>query len=669
MSEFNINNRNLIPPCQNACPVKTRARDYVAEVAMGRLEEAYAIITENNPFPSVCGRVCMHPCETDCRRNQIDQPISIAALKRYAADYVNENKLCMDRPAVKNSGKKVAIVGGGPSGLAAAVKLAEAGHEVKVIEKNKKAGGMLRYGIPKYRLDDGALDEDIKRIKAKGVKIETSKGVEDSSVLHEFREDSDAVLVSIGLSESRALPIEGMDAKGVHLAIPFLTACSSDNGPKIGKKVLVIGGGNVAIDAARSARRLDPKAKITIACLESADEIPASPLELEEADEEKIDVRNCMGPKRVEINNGKVSGMHFITCASVFDEKGQFSPVFMDHEKHFIEVDTVIVAIGQQSNIDFLPEPFKKNGRIVLDNEILAITDDGLFACGEVARGPGAAISAIANGNEAARIINLYLAEKEIHALEDNDEVIAEVPATISSSRIVKIDRQQTELVEPSVRVKNFKEFDNGLSKRSATKEALRCMDCGSGAFVEAEKCISCLTCVRVCPYWVAKIDPESSIATMPVEGCQACGACAAECPAKAIDLKGYALKDVHRELKEGFKKKKPNTVGFLCQTGKDLGFGAAHIIRVKCPIRLETEALLKPFELGAKKVFVICHKDTSCRYIEGPKYIKRRVGYLKEMLDNIGVGGENIEVFEKSEKENISKFMKTGKEKVKVKK
>ena len=420
---------------------------------------------------------------------------------------------------------------------------------------------------------------------------------------------------------------------------------------------------------ARTARRLDPKAKITLACLENAEEIPASARELVEAAEEKITVENCMGPKRLEFKNGKVTGMHFITCASVYDENGHFAPVFKEHEKHFIKVDTVIVAIGQQSNLDFLPEPFKKDGRILLDNEILAITDDGLFACGEVARGPGAVIAAIANGNEAAHIINQYLADKEIQTSKETDQVIGEIPGWIATSRIVKIDRQQTEQVEPSARVKNFKEFDKGLTKRSATKEALRCMDCGSGARVEDEKCIACLTCVRVCPYWVPKIDEHTGVASMAVEQCQACGACAAECPASAIDLEGFLLSDVHKELEETFAKKKSSVLGFLCQTGKDVDFGSANIIRVKCPIRLRQETLLKPFELGAKKVFVICHKDSSCRYIEGPRYTKRRVGYLKEMLDNMGVGGENIEVFQKSDKDEILKFVKAAKTKVKVKK
>ncbi len=647
-----------IPPCQNACPVKTRARDYIRAVGMGKLEEAYAIITENNPFPSVCGRVCMHPCEQSCRRNQVDEPISIAALKRYASDYVNGNALFIGSSSLIKSGKSVGIIGAGPSGLAAAVKLANEGHNVKVYEKNKKAGGMLRYGIPLYRLSDAALDEDIKRIEAKGVKILCAKDVGKKPTLDDLRAEHDAILVSVGLSQSRSLPIEGTDAKEVHLAIPFLKSAASGEKIDVGSKILIIGGGNVAIDVARTARRLSPMAQVTMACLESSAEMPASPWEVHEAEEENISIMNCMGPRKVEVKEGKAAGMHFITCASVFDGQGRFNPTFNEDEKHFVEADTIILSIGQMSDLSFLPDSFAQNGRLIFDNDILAVTEDGIFTCGEVAKGPGAAISAIANGNEAGRIINQYLAGQEIATQKEEPEVLGDIPAWIAGSRIVKKKRQKNEQIEPEERINNFEEFDKGLDRRHATKEALRCMDCGSGAQVEADKCIACLTCVRVCPFWVAKIDPTTNVAVMPAEGCQACGACAAECPAYAIDLDAFPLQEMKEEVKAAFKTKKVEAIGFICQTGKDLQYGDSHLIRVKCPIRIDEGTLLTAFEMGAKKVFITCHNDDSCRYIEGPKYIKRKVQYLKQALEAVGIGADNIEVFHKSEKEQIEDFL-----------
>jgi len=644
-------NNSSIPPCQNACPVKTRARDYVRATAMGRLEEAYKIITENNPFPSVCGRVCMHPCEEACRRNSIDEPISIAALKRYDSDYVNENGLFIDTSSIITSGKKVAVIGAGPSGLAAAVKVVEAGHKVEVFERNEKAGGMLRYGIPRYRLSDAALDEDIKRIEAKGVKINTGKAVGADINLDDLLQEYDAALVSVGLSDSRALPVEGMDAAGVHLAIPFL---KSPKDTKAGNKILVIGGGNVAIDVAKTARRLNTNAEVTMACLECAEEMPASVWEIKEAIEEKIEIRNCMGPRKIEVKGGKAAGMRFITCASVFDKEGRFNPSFKEDEKHFIEADTIIVAIGQQADLSFLPGELTNNGRLIYDGGSLAVTEDGLFACGEVAKGPGAAIAAIAHGNDAGKAINQYLAGQEINLIENESEVIGELPAKVVK-KIVKKERQQTSHVAAAVRIKNFDEFDNGLDKQQATKEALRCMDCGSGAFVNQDKCVACLTCVRVCPFNVAQIDKKTNVAEMPAEGCQACGACAADCPANAIDLGGYSLAEILEEVRAA----KAQTVGFICQSGQEVNFPGVHQIRVKCPIRLSEGVFLESFAAGAKKVFVICHSQDDCRYIKGGDYVKRRVGYVKEILDNIGIGSATLEVFDKNQKEEIKAFLK----------
>jgi len=643
--------QKIAPPCQNACPVKTRARDYVRATAMGRLEEAYKIITENNPFPSVCGRVCMHPCEEACRRNQTDEPISIAALKRYAADYVNENGLFIDTSSIVKSGKKVAVIGAGPSGLAAAVKIVEGGHKVEVLEKNEKAGGMLRYGIPRYRLSDAALDEDIKRIEAKGVKITCGKAVGKDSTLDDLLQEYDATLISVGLSDSRALPIEGMDAQGVHLAVPFL---KNTKNTEVGNKILVIGGGNVAIDVAKSARRLNPKAKVTMACLESAEEMPASIWEIKEAIDEKIDIKNCMGPRKIEVKDGKASGMRFVTCASVFDEEGRFNPAFKDDEKHFIEADTIIVAIGQQADLSFLPEELINRGRLIFDGDTLALTEDGLFACGEVARGPGAAIAAIAHGNNAGKAINQYLAGQEINLTETESEVIGELPAKVVK-KIVKKERQQTSHVEAAKRTNNFDEFDKGFDKVQATREALRCMDCGSGAFVNQDKCVACLTCVRVCPFNVAQIDKNTNVAEMPAEGCQACGACAADCPANAIDLSAYPLAEMLQKVRAA----EAEVIGFICQTGQEVNFEGVHQIRVKCPIRLSEGIFLESFAAGAKKVFVICHGEDDCRYTKGGDYVKRRVGYVKEILDNIGIGSANLEVFEKNQKEEIKAFLK----------
>lgn len=627
---------------------------------MDRLEEAYEIITENNPFPSVCGRVCMHPCEEACRRNKVDEPISIAALKRYAADYINENGLFFGSPPVIKSGKKVAIVGAGPSGLAAAVKLAQAGHKVTVFEKNRKAGGMLRYGIPRYRLSDEALDEDIKRIESYGVKIETGKAVGADINLEQLKDEYDAVLVAVGLSVSREIPLEEADTKdikGIFLAIPFLRASNTDKDVEIGRKVLVVGGGNTAMDCARTSHRKG--ADVTILYRRTRKEMPASDSEIEEALQEGIKIKYLASPTRIISKNGRVSSLEFEKMKlGEKDASGRRRVEAAGEEKTRLKADTVIFAVGQQADLGFLSLSLVDKGKIIFDEDTLAVTDDGVFTCGDVAKGSKSAIAAIASGNKAARVMNQFLANQNIGSDEEFIQVISDLPGEVAD-RVVRKKRQKTNQLEPAVRINNFKEFDKGFDKRTATKEALRCMDCGSGALVDADKCITCLTCVRVCPFGVAIIDKETDIATMPVEGCQACGACAAECPANAIDLIGYPLEEMLCQVAEVFKDKKPAGIGFICQTGKDLNYPNSELIRVKCPIRIPDDIFLSAFGAGARKVFITCHNPDSCRYIEGPDYTKRRVGYIKQILDNIGIKGANIEVFHKSQKEEILSFLK----------
>jgi len=669
--------------CSAACPVHTDTREYVQCIARGEYEKALDILLQVNPFSSVCGFICHHPCESECRRKTIDSPVSLRQLKRFVVENTREHRVQSRRKAEQTTGKRVAIIGSGPSGLTAAKDLALMGHHVTVFEKQPTLGGMLANAIPRYRLPLDALHEDIEDILATGIEARTNCEVGKDVSFDRLREDYGAVLISVGLAESSSLPIPGIESEGVLLGIPFLWDVTNGFAPKIGKSVLVVGGGNVAIDVARTAKRLGPSS-VYMACLESRDEMPAWKWEIEEAEEEGIVIMNSWGPKAILHQDGRASGIELRRCTRVFDENRRFSPQYDDSEATTVDVETVILTIGQRANLDFIrgtPVALDR-GRLVCDRETLGTSEAGVFGCGEVVTGPGSAVQAVASGHYAARIIDHYLRTGEIDKLESAPiETIGQLPEA-TGARARRFDRVEVGLTAASERVKDFTPIERVYSEKEALAEARRCLACANGAVLDSTAlCAGCLTCVRVCPFGVPTIDQT---AFMPAQLCLTCGLCAAECPAAGIRLARFATDKMKERLGEILKKvgmnriARPFIVSYCClyetssrkylkqQTEEEILESGVLRVMVPCVGRLGSLDLLKPFELGADRVVVIACREDGCFYPGAEELLKRRIEGVRRFLDEIKVGRHNLLFFQTpdSAEESWPQFWKeAGKE------
>src|SRR5215475_7102182 len=439
-------------PCMMACPAHTNAGRYVGLIAEGRFEEAYRLARDPNPLASICGRVCAHPCETACRRGEIDKPISIRALKRFLTEqYGPESK----HPLNINEGRgqkklpyKVAVVGGGPVGLSAAHDLALMGYAVTIFEAAPVAGGMLYLGIPEYRLPRDVVEAQVREILETGdivLKLNHAAGTH-FTVSDLRRQGFDAVLIAVGAHRSRDLSIPGVDLDGVHKGIDFLLNVNLGYKFTIGKKVVVIGGGNVAMDVARSAAREVVKqhemqteewaknlttvaahemvdislsalrlgaSEVHIVCIERRDEMPAAMEEIEEAETEGIIIHAGFGPNRVLGEEGRVVGLETLRTQRVFDENGRFNPQFTSGTESVVDCDTVILAIGQAPNLDFLggstSVKVSPRGLIETDRCTLMSSVPGIFAGGDCVFGPRLIIDSVADGKRAAVGIDEFL--------------------------------------------------------------------------------------------------------------------------------------------------------------------------------------------------------------------------------------------------------------------
>lgn len=645
------------PPCQAACPVQTNARLYINLIAQERYREALDAIMENNPLPSVIGRICAHPCESACRRGQVEQPIAICYLKRFVTEKVGYiGGQPWFKPVPKTKGKKVAVIGSGPSGLTAAHDLARLGYEVVIYERQDNPGGMLRYGILNYRLPEEVLDSDIRNILALGITLKTGVAIGEDIGFLELVKNYDAVLVSVGLSDSRSINIPGIDLEGVFTAIPFLQSVNTRRPMEIGREVIVIGGGNVAIDVARSARRLGGK-KVTLVCLESEDEMPAHDWEIEDTREEGIEIKCSWGPDRLVGKDGRVAGLAFKRCNCVFDEQGRFSPKFDEGVTTVFPCDTAILAIGQAGNLKFLDgSGIKLNERrqLVLDPRTMQTSIPSVFASGEIATGPGAAIQAVASGHNVARSINAYLSGMPLEtAISVNP--VGELPGRIAGI-FGKESRHPMPKIETQERIKNFLEVEKGYSEETALKEAQRCLICTAGAQVDMAKCVACLTCVRVCPYDVPVINGDK--AYMDPTLCQSCGLCAAQCPASAITVRSTEEQGFEAQLKNKLRDAidkgiMPVVAVIVCQYGnisvmdkKDVihnSLSSFVMIRILCPGRLAPADFLRAFELGADRLIVITCDSNGCHFKSGNCQTEKNLDYVKRILQASGIGADKL--------------------------
>ncbi|MGB9715165.1 MAG: NAD(P)-binding protein [Thermodesulfovibrionales bacterium] len=651
----------FVPPCQAACPIHTDVREYVLSIAKGDIETAVRINRQVNPFPSVCGRICTHPCETACRRAQVDEAISIASLKRFAFDNAEELNLPVS-PEVKYD-EKIAVIGGGPAGLTASYDLALLGYRVTIFEAQAELGGMLIEGIPEYRLPKNVVRKEIEQILSLGIEVRTGLFLGRDFMLEELLKEYQAVFVSIGSQKSIIPRCEGVELQGVMTAVEFLKQVSKGLRPPIGECVVVVGGGHTAVDAARTSLRLGAK-DVTIVYRRTIDEMPAGRTEIEEAEKEGIKIKYLTSPVKFICNNA--GSLEKICCIKMklgdLDESGRRRPAPVENSEFDIRADTVILAIGYVPDGDVL----KNTGISLNKNNTIVVLDDsgmtnikGVFAGGDVVSGPSSVVKAIASGRRVAYAIHCYLRKfqtKEVEGLPVLGPLNEGVISLINKSR-----RQVMPTVPVSERIHNFNEVELGFTKEQAIAEAQRCLNCGAGAFV-SEECASCLNCVRICPYGIPA--PRGDKVEIDISQCQACGICASECPASAITLNFENRKDdidviqsIMERAKQG--KNEFSIIAFYCRYKIPSGLESSngiYWIGKFCTGRLDVFHLIYPFELGADGVAVHMCKDGECHFREGNKWILKHIEKAQKVLEVTGIGSNRLKlVFE----EDISEIKK----------
>lgn len=650
---------NILPPCQVACPIHQDVRDYLLAIATGDFDRALALIKASNPLPSICGTICAHHCEDECRRHDVDQPPSIRGLKRFAV----ENSTVKVPPSEVEPGSagKVAVIGGGPSGLTAAYDLARQGCAVTVFDREPFMGGAVRHYIPFYRLPDGAIDQDIAEIAEQGVEFKTGMELgRNLSVEQLQKEGYQAVLIALGLPVSHGLKIPGVEGEGILYALNFLKEVKRNNFKFEGKPtVIVVGGGNVAMDVARSAVRCGA-AKVKVVCLECGEEMPAFPWEIEEAKEEGVEFNPSWGPHAIIREEGKINGLELIECTCVFDESGRFNPSYNEESKKFISGDIIIFAIGQAGD----PEPLKgqvdldERGRVVFDRRTMSTSRPGVFACGEMVTGPGTAVESMKNGRVAAQAILAHLRD------EPFDSALLEEPAPLEklesdvAEKITRIDRHALPMMDPAERVKHFQQAEHCYDAVDAINEARRCLTCLAGAERIEELCVNCLTCVRICPYDVPIVNVDGTV-TIRSEQCQACGLCLSICPAYAIKFKTPMVDDaadaIEPAVAELLEKANsaPAVLAVTCGYGafalpEVMGYRAENIamVRYPCIAKVDTLHLLKAIEMGVDGIVVVgCKEDAkaSCPHKDTVGWVEKRIGHLNALLEELGLGATRV--------------------------
>ncbi len=593
------------PPCMLECPAHTDCQGYVGLIANGYAEEAVKMIMEKIPLPASIGRVCPHPCEKACRRAALEEPVSIANLKRFAADVNLEKGKDAYKPAVAaETGKKVAVIGGGPAGLTAAASLRAKGHTVEVFDMMPEMGGMLRYGIPEYRLPKAVVAEEVALLESMGIAMHNNIKIgEGEYTLEKMSAEYDAVIVAIGAWTSSKMRIPGEELSGVMGGIDFLREINLGNIPNIGKKVVIVGGGNTAMDACRSAVRAGADEVYTLYRRTRA-EMPAEQVEIDEAEEEGVIFKFLCNPVEIIGENGKavkVKAQKMMLGEP--DASGRRAPVAIEGEFDIIDVDTVIMAIGQGCNVKgFEALELTRKNTVVADENTYTTSIEGVFACGDITnRGPGIAIAAIAEAQKAAVAAHEYMMSGSVPTIVKNEDnaFYSKRPLTKEDVKEEYAFRGTEERVPMKHRLAeerkgDFNEFMKGFSRAEAEKEAARCLECGCLDYYECrlidyanrydvkperiggykhkradmkvrseyftrdtDKCILCGLCVRACEEVTGRgvlglVDRGFDTTVQPAMGlplnqadCMSCGLCVSVCPTGALTENMNGMKAV----------------------------------------------------------------------------------------------------------------------------
>lgn len=519
-----------VAACRKGCPAREPIPHYFALAKEGKYIEAWKLIIEENPLPGVCGRVCYHPCEKSCNRKEFDEPIAIHLMERFISDQVYDYDYQF--PIIEDKKKqKVAIVGSGPAGLSCAYQLARRGYKVTIYEANSGPGGMLRIGIPPYRLPREIIDKEVGRILGLGIDLKVNMSLGKDVQIIDLVERYDAVFISIGAYKSRRMKIEGEDAGGVMPGLEFLRRVNSGEDVYIGKRVAVIGGGNTAIDAARASLRRG--AEVTIYYRRSRVEMPAVAEEVEAAEQEGIRIEFLVLPVKVLTENNYVKGMELIRMKlGEPDASGRRAPIPVSDSNFTVLVDSVFTALGEEPNLEFIDEQHLEWGRLkVDDNQMTSI--EKVYAAGDCANNPlGTVVDAIATGKKAAYAIHRNFGYKapqiDLSDIATYDKINA-----IYFSKASRILQPQLDIYE---RIKHYKEVNRGLSEDEAIKEVVRCFSCGL--------CTYCDNCYVFCPDNAVKKNKGTKGYTIDYDHCKGCGICVTECPRASLSL----IKEIETE-------------------------------------------------------------------------------------------------------------------------
>jgi NADPH-dependent glutamate synthase beta subunit-like oxidoreductase len=507
--------REEYPPCRLACPAGVDVRSYLYLLREGMNDEAINVLRESLPLPAITGRVCPHPCESECARKEVDEAVNINSLERFVADYWLKEKA---QPIRKLYSAKTAIVGSGPAGLAAAYFLNKRGYPVTVFEAMPVLGGMLRIGLPEYRLPKDVLDAQINYIRDMGVEFKTGVTIGKNITIEELKKDYSAIFFAIGNQLSSKLELEGVELDGVLWGLDFLRDLNLKRQAKVRDRVVVIGGGNVAIDVALTALRLGAK-EVKLACLESREKMPAFEEEMRQAVDEGVGINVSWGPKRILGKGRKVTGIELVRCTRVFDEEGRFNPSFDEQASKTMEADMIILAIGQVPDLSLVPRGIKitERGTIQVDPVTLETNLPGIFAGGDVVAGTSSVVEAVAAGKKASVSIDRYLKGEDLSAGRDVKPNRVKHPPKEGIANMV---RQQTPLLPVDQRAGNFKEIKMALNLRTVILESQRCMTCGSKAVITyPDDCQLCLFCERDCPVKAIYVSPERKVTPMMAWG------------------------------------------------------------------------------------------------------------------------------------------------------